>query len=327
MHNDRPALRLNGWAALLVILGLLGCSIAVFISALVSFEADKDSYRRAQPAAEVSFDGKPARNPVSAPLPVRPDPVRLAFPLVTATLVFVMALWLLRGLVIVQPNDGRVLVLFGRYAGSLLAEGFHWVNFLAARQAVSLRIHNHEVKPIKVNDVRGTPIEIGAIVVYRVRDAARAVLDVQSWPSFIASQCDAALRSLANAYPYDPHQADEPSLRGTPEAVLARLAHELASRVEVAGVEIIEARISHLAYAPEIAQAMLRRQQAEAVVSARAVIVEGAVGLVEQALHGLTQRGVTLDEERKAAMVNNLLVALVSEQASQPVLNVSSLYH
>lgn len=230
------------------------------------------------------------------------------------------------GFVVIGPGTARVLVFFGSYFGTLRQEGFFLTMPLTQKRLVNLRIHNHEVTKIKVNDHNGTPIEIGAVVVMQVRNPAQATLDVEDWKGFVASQCETALRSLSGRFPYEPYQPGGSSLHGSPDQVAASLQEEVQARVIVAGMAILEARLSHLAYAPEIAQAMLRRQQAEAVVAARGRIVEGAVGMVDMALKGLCEKGVVLDEERKAAMVNNLLVALVSESSAQPVLNTSSLY-
>ncbi len=233
----------------------------------------------------------------------------------------------LSGFFVVQPNEGRVLTFFGRYVGSARDAGFWWTNPLTVKKHVSLRIRNFNSEEIKVNDLQGNPIEIAAVVVWRVVDSARALFDVQNYEGFVAIQSETAIRTLASQYPYDAHEEGKASLRGNPKEVLEDLLHQVQARLDVAGVEVIEARISHLAYAPEIAQAMLRRQQAEAVVAARQKIVEGAVGMVESALKMLSdQKVIVMDEERKAAMVNNLLVALVSEHDTQPVINTGTLY-
>ncbi len=232
----------------------------------------------------------------------------------------------LGGFFVVQPNEARVLVFFGRYAGSVADAGFFFANPLAARHGVSLRVHNFNSEKLKVNEARGNPIEIAAVIVWRVTDTARALLDVENYKGFVAVQCETAIRSVATRFPYDSHDG-EASLRGSPDEVSAALVAEVQARLNVAGLEIIEARLSHLAYAAEIAQTMLRRQQAEAIVAARRQIVEGAVGMVEMGLRRLQETGVVqLDEERKAAMVNNLLVALVADREAQPVINTGSLY-
>lgn len=231
------------------------------------------------------------------------------------------------GLIIVQPNDSRVLILFGKYIGTVRASGFWFVNPLTVRKKVSLRIRNFNSQKIKVNDLHGNPIEIGAVVVWRVVDTAKAVFDVENYEQFVDVQSETAIRQLASEYPYDVDQEDKPSLRGTPQEIAESLKNILQLRLEVAGVEIIEARISHLAYAPEIAQAMLRRQQAQAIIAARTKIVEGAVGMVEMALKALSEQNIVkLDEDKKATMVNNLMVALVSETEAQPVINTGTLY-
>ncbi len=233
----------------------------------------------------------------------------------------------LGGFFVIQPNEARVLVFFGRYVGSIASAGFFFANPLAARHAVSLRVHNFNSEKLKVNEARGNPIEIAAVIVWRVTDTAKALLDVENYKGFVAVQCETAIRSVAMRFPYDSHDDAAASLRGNPDEVSAELKAEVQARLDVAGLEIIEARLSHLAYAPEIAQTMLRRQQAEAIVAARGRIVEGAVGMVELALRRLEETGVVkLDEERKAAMVNNLLVALVADREAQPVINTGSLY-
>ncbi|SEM71324.1 SPFH domain-containing protein [Lihuaxuella thermophila] len=239
----------------------------------------------------------------------------------------IAGLLILPGLVINQPNEARVLVFFGKYIGSIREDGFFWANPFAMRKKISLRVRNFDSEKLKVNDADGNPILIGAVVVWKVVDTAKALFDVDDFEQFVAIQSDTAIRNLASQYPYDSHSDDKPSLRGVPEEVAETLRKELHDRLELAGVEIVEARISHLAYAPEIAQVMLRRQQAQAVIAARQQIVEGAMGMVEMALHHLEGHGVVqLDEERKAAMVNNLMVALVSEGETHPVINTGSLY-
>lgn len=231
------------------------------------------------------------------------------------------------GCLVVQPNEARVLVLFGKYIGSIRDSGFWWANPFTIKRHVSLRIHNFNSERIKVNDLHGNPIEIAAVVVWRVIDSSRALFDVENYEQFVAIQSETAIRALASEYPYDAQDEERASLRGNPREVIENLKKQLQVRLEVAGVEIIESRLSHLAYAQEIAQTMLRRQQAQAIIAARKKIVEGAVGMVEQALRMLSeQKIVTLDEEKKATMVNNLMVALVSENAAQPVINTGTLY-
>lgn len=242
-------------------------------------------------------------------------------------ILLVVASLLWSGFFVVQPNTARVVVFFGRYVGSVRESGFWWTNPFTLRPRVSLRIHNFNSEKLKVNDALGNPIEIAAVVVWRVVDSAKALLEVENYREFVATQSETAIRALATRYPYDSHREVEESLRGSPEEIAQELKSEVQARLEVAGVEVIEARISHLAYAPEIAQAMLRRQQAEAIIAARQRIVEGAVGMVEMALQQLSDhRVVDLDEERRAAMVNNLLVALVSEHEATPVINTGTLY-
>lgn len=232
------------------------------------------------------------------------------------------------GLVIVQPNYSRSVIFLGRYLGTLREAGWWWTVPLTSKPAVSLRVRNFESEKLKVNDLRGNPIQIAAVVVWRVIDAARALFEVDQYEEFVKIQSETALRHIASQYPYD-HFEDEstPSLRENTDRVSQALAQELQERLAVAGVEVLDARLTHLAYSPEIAHAMLQRQQAEAVVAARAKIVEGAVGMVEMALRELQRSGlVDLDDERRAAMVNNLMVAIVGERAVQPVMNAGTIY-
>ena len=232
------------------------------------------------------------------------------------------------GFLVVSPNEAQVLQLFGNYVGTVNKPGFWWTNpFTLPRHKVSQRVRNFESSKLKVNDHDGNPIEIAAIVVWRVSDTAEAVFQVDNYENYVKVQTEAAIRNLATSYAYDSHQDDRLSLRTSSDEITGRLRTEVQDRLAKAGIEVIEARLSHLAYAPEIAQAMLRRQQASAVVAARARIVEGAVGMVEMALDELSKRSVVvLDEERKAAMVSNLLIVLCSEQNTQPVVNTGSLY-
>lgn len=234
----------------------------------------------------------------------------------------------LLGFLTVEPNQAVVLVFFGRYVGTVREAGFWWINPFTSRRTVSLRVRNFNSKILKVNDAQGSPIEIGAVVVWRVIDSVKSQFSVNDYEEFIAIQSETAIRALAIRYPYDaPDEAAIPSLRGIPDEIATSLQKELQGRLEVAGVEILEARLSHLAYAPEIAQMMLRRQQARAIIDARRQIVESAVGMVDEALKRLSERQIVdLDEERKAAMINNLLVVLTSEQNAQPVVNAGSLY-
>ncbi|MFO0786280.1 MAG: SPFH domain-containing protein [Phycisphaerales bacterium] len=240
---------------------------------------------------------------------------------------FVFNIIMLTGLTIIQPNTARVVIFFGSYQGTVKTSGFWWINPFAKKPSISLRTNNMVTPTIKVNDVRGNPIEIGAVVVWRVENAARASFDVADFSSFVDTQCESALRHLASVYPYDTGVEHETSLRGATDEVSKALAAELQERVAKAGVAIEETRLSHLAYASEIAGSMLRRQQADAVVAARFRIVEGAVGMVESALDHLEKGGkVKLDDERKAAMVSNLLVVLCGDHGVQPVVNTGTLY-
>lgn len=230
------------------------------------------------------------------------------------------------GFLVVQPNEARVLTFLGKYTGSVTRDGWYWVNPFARKQKLSLKVNNFNSERLKVNDAVGNPIEIAAVIVWRVTDSAKALFDVENYMQFVAIQAETAIRALASKYPYDEHDGAE-SLRRNPDEVGEQLKLELHKRLEIAGLDVLEARLSHLAYAQEIAQAMLRRQQAQAIIAARQKIVEGAVGMVKQALEQLKSEGVVeLDEERKAAMVNNLLVALVSESEAAPVINAGTLY-
>jgi regulator of protease activity HflC (stomatin/prohibitin superfamily) len=231
------------------------------------------------------------------------------------------------GLTVVNPNEARVIQLFGRYKGSLKEQGFWWVNPLTARRKVSLRVRNFESSKLKVNDHDGNPIEIAAVIVWRVVETAEAVFEVDDYEHFVHVQSESAIRNLATSYPYDAHVDGQVSLRMSVGEIAHKLREEIQERLAKAGVEVIESRISHLAYAPEIASAMLRRQQASAVIAARQKIVEGAVGMVEMALDLLNSKNVVaLDEERKATMVSNLLVVLCSDRDAQPVVNTGTLY-
>ena len=240
---------------------------------------------------------------------------------------FLIGVIILRGNFIVGPNEARVLIFFGTYAGTVKTQGLRWANPFTTKREVSLRARNFETAKIKVNDVDGNPIEIGAVIVWRVIDTAQAAFDVENVTSFVQVQSEAAVRNLAMHHPYDSHDDNVMSLRGQSEAVAAQLCTEVNARIRPAGVEVVDARIAHLAYAPEIAQAMLQRQQAGAIIAARTRIVEGAVSMVEMALEQLASRGIIeLDPERKAAMVSNLLVVLCSERNTQPVINAGTLY-
>ncbi len=235
---------------------------------------------------------------------------------------------LLLGLFVVNPNEGRVLQLFGKYVGTVKEPGLQWANPLYSKKRVSLRVRNFESGRLKVNDLDGNPIEIAAVVVWRVVDTAEAIFEVDDYQNYVHVQTESALRNMATSYPYDAHDDAVLSLRGHTAAIADHLRKEIQERLAKAGVDVIEARISHLAYAPEIAAAMLQRQQAGAIIAARQRIVDGAVGMVEMALDHLARNNVVeLDEERKAAMVSNLLVVLCSERSTQPVVNAGTLHH
>jgi len=239
----------------------------------------------------------------------------------------VVMLILFMGFFMVHPNQAKVLQLFGTYVGSVRATGLRWANPFYSKETVSLRVRNFESGQMKVNDSSGNPVDIAAVVVWKVVDSAEAVFEVDDYESFVQIQSEAALRNMATSYPYEAHDGEEIALRSHPQAIAEKLREEVQDRLDRAGVEVIEARISHLAYAQEIASAMLKRQQAQAIVAARRQIVDGAVGMVKMALTELKEQGVVdLDEERKASMVSNLLVVLCGEENAQPVVNTGSLY-
>jgi regulator of protease activity HflC (stomatin/prohibitin superfamily) len=294
LHTERKARAVSGWAVLIV--GLVASIASVFAFVRAAIEANRSG----------SF---PAYGIVSVVL-------------------FLLALFFLAGLTPVAPGEARVLQLLGRYTGTVREDGLKWVNPLTTRTKISTRIRNHETATSKVNDAAGNPIEIAAVVVWQVTDTAMARFSVDDFVEFVLVQTESAVRHIANSYPYDNNTGTAGlSLRDNADEITAELSHEVAARVAPAGVEIIESRLTRLAYAPEIAQSMLRRQQADAVVAARARIVDGAVGMVQQALDRLEEDAiVTLDDERKATMVSNLLVVLCSEQSTQPVVNTGTLY-
>ncbi len=293
--NERKALSLPGIPVLLVLFAAALIDIFVFI----------DTVRHA------------------SAMGMEPGPGQILPPMIVIGLIA----FLLKGLFAVQPNVARVMQLFGRYAGTVREQGLRWTNPFYTREAVSLRVRNFESGKLKVNDLDGNPIEIGAIVVWQVVDTAEAVFMVDDYSNFVHIQAESALRQMATSYSYDSHDEKNISLRGNGPEVNAHLRDEIQDRLSKAGVEVVEARISHLAYAQEIAQAMLQRQQASAIVAARTRIVEGAVGMVELALEQLSLRGVVdLDNERKAAMVSNLLVVLCGDRSTQPVVNAGTLY-
>jgi hypothetical protein len=288
--KEREAVSSSGWLAILVGLGALAAALYV--------------------VAQIRTH--------------QPDPLPYV---VGGAALFLFGVIVLRGNFVVGPNEARVLTFFGKYAGTVKTEGLRWANPFTIKRELSLRAKNFETAKIKVNDLDGNPIEIGAVIVWRVIDTAQAAFDVEDVTSFVQVQSEAAVRSLAMHHPYDAHDDAVMSLRGQSEAVAAQLRKEVNARIRPAGVEVIDARIAHLAYAPEIAQAMLQRQQAGAIIAARTRIVEGAVSMVEMALDQLSKRGIVeLDTERKAAMVSNLLVVLCGERSVQPVVNAGSLY-
>jgi regulator of protease activity HflC (stomatin/prohibitin superfamily) len=288
MFREKEIHGYSGWLAVLVLLLALGGAVAMLVGAI-----------RAE----------------RAPL------------IILWALALVVFMFCFVGLTVVNPNQARVVLLFGSYKGTLKKPGFVWVNPLTLRRLVSLRVRNFETGKLKVNDHDGNPIEIAAVVVWRVVETAEAVFHVDDYEQFVHVQSEAAVRNLATSYPYDAHQDGQMSLRVSASEINHRLGEEIQERLSRAGVEVIEARISHLAYAPEIANAMLRRQQASAIIAARQKIVEGAVGMVEMALEQLSAKQVVqLDEERKAAMVSNLLVVLCGDRDAQPVVNTGTLY-
>jgi len=242
-------------------------------------------------------------------------------------LLAVVAAFLMLGAYMVEPNQAAVISLFGKYVGTVKENGLRWNNPFYSKKKVSLRVRNFESGKLKVNELDGSPIEIAAVIVWRVVDSAEAVFNVDDYESFVHIQSEAALRAMATSYPYDQHEDDQISLRSHPVEISDRLKEQLDERLTAAGVDVVDARISHLAYAPEIAHAMLQRQQANAIIAARTRIVAGAVGMVEMALAELEKSGtVQLDEERRAAMVSNLLVVLCGDRSTQPIVNAGTLY-
>ena len=246
---------------------------------------------------------------------------------VLGTLLMLVSLLSFSGITVVQPNQAKVVVFFGKYLGSIRDSGFWMTVPLASHEKVSLRVSNFNSKTLKVNDVEGNPVEIAAVIVFKVIDSARALFDVDNYEQFIEIQSETALRHVATKYPYDDFETGQVSLRANAEEVSGELTRELQDRLEVAGVQVLEARLTHLAYATEIASAMLQRQQASAIIAARQKIVEGAVGMAQMAINQMERDGLLeLDGERKVAMINNLLVAVISERGAQPILNTGSLY-
>jgi len=288
MIRERERSAVSGWAALWTLLGMIILGGVVFARAVA--------------------DGN--------------VPVLLA-----CAVVDVVCLVCLGGLFLVNPNEGRVLQLFGDYRGTVKAPGLRWANPFYSKRPISLRVRNFESGRLKVNDADGNPIEIAAIVVWKVVDSAEAVFEVNDYENYLKVQSESAVRNLATRYTYDSHVEGQRSLLGSTDEIAGDLKHEIQERLQRAGVQVVEARISHLAYASEIASAMLRRQQAGAIIAARQKIVEGAVGMVEMALELLSRSQVVhLDEERKAAMVSNLLVVLCADREAQPVVNTGTLY-
>jgi regulator of protease activity HflC (stomatin/prohibitin superfamily) len=246
---------------------------------------------------------------------------------VGAALLGLALLVALNGFVVVQPNQAKVATFLGRYSGTVCRAGFHWVNPLTVRRNLSLRVRNLDTDVLKVNDANGNPIEISAVITWQVQEAAQAAFDVEDYEEFVTIQAETAVRHVASVFPYDSYEEGQESLRGATDQVIATLLAELQERLQMAGVTVLDTRLRRLAYAPEIAADMLRRQQADAIVAARQRIVEGAVGMVDNALTSLNERDIVeLDEERKAAMVSNLMVVLVSDRGAQPVVNSGSLY-
>ena len=294
MIREKEVRPVSGLAALLLLLAALAGSIYMFVQAVIALD----------------------RGTGTVP--------QLLLWIFSIALTFLLLL----GLFTVAPNQGVVLQLFGRYVGTARVEGLRWTNPFYSKKKVSLRVRNFETQRLKVNDLMGNPIEIGAIVVWQVVDTAEAVFEVDDYQNYVHVQSESALRSLATQYPYDAHEDGVMSLRANIVEIAEHLKTEIQDRLAKAGVKVIEARISHLAYAAEIAAAMLQRQQASAIIAARQKIVDGAVGMVEMALARLDANNVVkLDDERKAAMVSNLLVVLCSERSTQPIVNTGSIYH
>jgi len=288
MSREKELSGTSGWGVLIVLLALL----AFFVYSFITGARERDGFQITWSAVLAGVD-----------------------------------FFLLLGLFVVNPNEGKVLQLFGAYAGTVKTPGLRWANPLYTKRRISLRVRNFESGRIKVNDNEGNPIEIAAVVVWRVVETYEACFQVDDYENYVHVQSEAALRNLATSYTYDTHDEAQMSLRGHTAEVAQHLQREIQERLEKAGVNVVEARISHLAYAPEIAAAMLQRQQAGAIIAARQRIVEGAVGMVEMALEMLSKREIVrLDDERRAAMVSNLLVVLCGERSTQPVINAGTIY-
>lgn len=285
--QEKQAFTVNGFLGLLIVLVTFG--LGIYLLASMGEEAD-------------------------------PATVAAAVPLLLIGIV------LMTSLTIVQPNQAIVVIFFGSYRGTIRKSGFYMTLPLSNRKRISLRVRNFNSAKLKVNDVQGNPIEIAAVVVFKVVNSAKAQFDVDNYEEFVEIQSETALRHVASRHPYDNFTEEGTSLRGHSEEVANELTRELQERLAVAGVEVIEARLTHLAYAPEIASAMLQRQQADAIIAARQKIVDGAVGMVQAAIRQLQDEGFELDEERKAAMINNLMVAIVSDRSAQPVINAGTIY-
>ncbi len=301
MIRERTASTFSGWLVLPLLIASFGLTLWLLIATAVSVQAAAD-------------EG----------IPVGGGWVALIIACVVA---LPLLAFMVVGFFAVSPNEARVMTLFGRYGGSVKTDGFHWANPLFKRRKISLRIRNFESSQIKVNDLEGNPIEIAAVVVWRVVETAEAMFEVENFEHYVKVQTETALRNLATHYPYDAYVEEHMSLRANTAEIAEKLKSEVQARLGKAGVEVLEARINHLAYATEIAAAMLQRQQAGAIIAARSRIVEGAVGMVEMALDLLSKRGVvTLDNERKAAMVSNLLVVLCGDRNTQPVVNTGTIY-
>ncbi len=300
MSNERAVRPISGWIMIGVALLFLAGFVALFIRSMIVFQAVSQT------------DGDPAPG------------VWLLIGAVISLLGFILSC---RGFFTLQPNEACVLILFGSYVGTARESGFWWTNPFNSRRKLSLRARNLESAKLKVNDKQGNPIEIAAVIVWHLEDTAQASFDVNNYEEYVRIQSESAVRHLANSYAYDHGEEHEPTLRTNVDEVSATLTHELQERLARAGVRVTESRLTHLAYAPEIAQAMLRRQQAEAVIAARQKIVHGAVSMVQMALHDLDEQHIVqLDEERRAAMVSNLLVVLCGEADVQPVVNAGTLY-
>lgn len=253
--------------------------------------------------------------------------LQLTIPMIAVSIALILfAIVVISGITIVQPNKAKVIIFFGKYVGSIHDSGFFMTIPFSIRPSVSFRVSNFNSKTLKVNDVTGNPVEIAAVVVYKVVNSAKAIFDVDNYEQFVEIQSETALRHVATKYPYDNFEEAGYSLRGNAEEVANELTSELQARLAVAGVDVLEARLTHLAYATEIASAMLQRQQADAIIAARQKIVEGAVGMAQMAIANLEEASLPLDEERKMAMINNLLVAIISDRGAQPILNTGSLY-